>query len=75
MEVRADVLVIGVPADVTVKFAIEVVARITDLGGPDLLASLDITCKNGGSVRANGSERGRRNADAGHRRVLRVCRR
>ena len=39
-----------VPANVTVKFTVKIVTRITDLSGPDLLARFDISCKYGSSV-------------------------
>ena len=50
---RQQIINRGVPADVAVKFAVEVIARIADLGRPNLLTCLDIASKNGSAVRAN----------------------
>ena len=53
MQMRLQIFEREVPADVAVKFAVDVVARISDLGAPDLLAGLDVAGKNSTSVRAD----------------------
>src|SRR4051812_32089530 len=51
MKVRRKVLERGVPADIAVELAINVVPRVTNFRRPDLLARFEIACEYGSAVR------------------------
>ena len=53
VQVRLKVIERHVPADIAVKFAVNIVARIADLGTPDLLAGFDVAGKDCHAVLAH----------------------
>src|SRR5688572_16172693 len=52
VEVRLDIFKRQVPADIAIKLAIHVAARIPDLSAPDLPACLDIATEDRDAIRA-----------------------
>jgi hypothetical protein len=53
VQVRFEIVERGVPPNVAVKLTVEIVAWVTDLGAPNLLACLNITGKNCSTVWTN----------------------
>ena len=53
MKVRLQIFERQVPSDVSIEFAVDLVARIPDLGTPHLLACFDVAGKNGDAIRTS----------------------
>src|SRR6478672_6082569 len=52
VQVRFKIVERQVPANIPIKFAVDIAAGITDLSAPDLLAGFNVTCENRNTVGA-----------------------